>query len=111
MAGSTVAEFGMKATQKDNLLTDQEIMAELKEKFGDNTDDIVAEFKKAYPDKRIALLNALDVNFRPATLAFMEKRAAETDVPGYVYNFTLEFPVEGGAFAWHCSDIPFVFHN
>ena len=25
--------------------------------------------------------------------------------------FNYEFPYEGGKLAWHCSEIPFVFHN
>ena len=28
----------------------------------------------------------------------------------YLYNFTLEFPMMN-KIAWHCSDIPFFFHN
>ena len=29
----------------------------------------------------------------------------------YSYQFTYEFPVYDGKVAWHCSEIPFVFHN
>ncbi len=111
IAGSTVAELGMKATQRDNQLTEDQVLEIVKNTFGDAADDVIAEFHKTFPDKRLALLNAYDAVVRPAVVEFMEQRASETDVPGYMYNFTLEFPVEGGAFAWHCADIPWFFHN
>ena len=46
------------------------------------------------PSKRLAKLHA-------------EGGKAKT----YLYNFTLEFPFQHGKIAWHCSDIPFFFHN
>ncbi|MFQ9473592.1 MAG: carboxylesterase family protein [Oscillospiraceae bacterium] len=32
-------------------------------------------------------------------------------LPTYNYLFTYEFPMDDGKPAWHCSDIPFFFHN
>ena len=32
-------------------------------------------------------------------------------MPIYLYMFSLDFDVDGPRPAWHCSDIPFVFHN
>lgn len=111
IAGSAIAEFGIGKVEKVNALTDDEIIELLRSQYGESTDSIIASFRSTYPDKRLALLEEIDTSFRSANLAFMEKKAAESVVPNYLYNFTLEFPVLGGAFAWHCSDIPFVFHN
>ena len=33
------------------------------------------------------------------------------DAGTYLYEFTLEFPFMHDKIAWHCSDIPFFFHN
>lgn len=29
----------------------------------------------------------------------------------FLYDFLLEFPIHHNMIAWHCSDIPFFFHN
>lgn len=111
IAGTTVCEFGLRSAERNNALSDEELTEALRAKFGKDTDAIIDEFHIAYPGKRLALLDSFDAAFRPGATAFMEKKAAESSVPGYVYTFALEFPVVGGAYAWHCSDIPFVFHN
>ena len=42
----------------------------------------------------------------------MQKRAeSEPEAPGWIYQFALVFDINGGTGAWHCADIPFVFHN
>ena len=38
----------------------------------------------------------------------MEDQSA---APAYLYQFALVFDINGGIPAWHCADIPFVFHN
>lgn len=38
-------------------------------------------------------------------------KAACTESATYSYMFTLELPVDEGSGPWHCSEIPFVFHN
>ena len=38
------------------------------------------------------------------------RRRAETG-PVWSYFFNQDFTIEGGRAPWHCSDIPFVFHN
>ena len=68
-------------------------------------------FEKAYPDKTIADLWSVDTFFRPATIEFIRQKSEFTEAPTYSYQFTYEFPIDGGKAAWHCAEIPFVFHN
>ena len=37
--------------------------------------------------------------------------AASGKAPTYLYQFNLDFPIWYQKSAWHCSDIPFFFHN
>ena len=44
-------------------------------------------------------------------MEYVEKKAKEASAPVYNYLFNLVFDVDGGKAAWHCSDIPYFFHN
>ena len=71
---------------------------------------MIAAFAKAYPGKYATdLLNVDRVMRQPS------KRLAKLHAKGgagtYLYNFILEFPIQHQKIAWHCSDIPFFFHN
>jgi para-nitrobenzyl esterase len=111
IVGSTIAEFSVSAAEKINSLSETELYAQLTAKYGDKTDSIIEELHKAYPGKRTALLEFLDLVVRKGTIAFAQKKAEVSSAPTYLYDVTLEYPVLGGGFAWHCSDIPFFFHN
>ena len=49
--------------------------------------------------------------FLPGTLEYVKKKAKEASAPVYNYLFTKVFDIDGGRAAWHCSDIPYFFHN
>ncbi len=49
--------------------------------------------------------------FLPGTLEYVKKKAREASAPVYNYLFTKVFDIDGGRAAWHCSDIPYFFHN
>ena len=61
--------------------------------------------------KKLIDLDSIDTFFRPASIDFVEKKAQHPESPVYSYQFTFEFPLEEGKPAWHCSEIPYVFHN
>ncbi len=110
MVGSVIAEMGF----AKNVVDKDEVPVEkrremIKAEYGDAADDLIAEFKKIYPDKNELVL--LGMSNRAAMLDFMAKRAADCSAPTYNYLFTYDFPYNGGMPAWHCSDIPFAFHN
>ena len=41
----------------------------------------------------------------------MDLKVAASSAPTYQYLFALNFDIMDGVPAWHCADIPFVFHN
>ena len=49
--------------------------------------------------------------FLPSTLEYVKKKAGEASAPVYNYLFAKVFDIDGGRAAWHCSDIPYFFHN
>jgi para-nitrobenzyl esterase len=112
MSGTVVAEFASRnELVAEHSMTEEEKYAALKEKFGEDTDAVIAAFRKPYPNEDLNLVSKIDTIFRPATVDFIKEKAAVSEVPAYLYLFALKFDIKGGAYAWHCSDIPFVFHN
>lgn len=112
MIGTVFGEFafGPGVENKDQLPQSQ-IMAMLEKKYGDYGSKLVPLFKEAYPDKNLCDLLVLDGLFRVPTADYVAKRSVYNEAPVYSYLFAYEFPLEGGKPAWHCSEIPFVFHN
>ena len=81
-------------------------------KYGEeHADELIDLFKTAYPGKNIVDLNVVDTMFRPASLQYLDLRCQATESPVYSYMFALDFSIDDGKAAWHCSDIPFAFHN
>ena len=76
----------------------------------DTADRLTELFAQAYPDKNPNRVLALDTTFRGATVPYIQKRAADGSTV-YSYLFAQDFPLLGTRGAWHCADIPFVFHN
>ncbi|MBR0087734.1 MAG: carboxylesterase/lipase family protein [Lachnospiraceae bacterium] len=112
MIGTVFGEFAF-APQTYNKyeLTEEEVQQKLTEKYGDNAEKLSELFKEAYPEKLPIDLLTIDGMFRRPTKAVIQAKAACQDSPTYAYLFNFEFPVENGKLAWHCSDLPFFFHN
>jgi para-nitrobenzyl esterase len=112
MVGTVIAEFafGPGIPNKHKLPADarREMLAA---RFKEHTDALIEAFKKAYPGKNELDLLSIDTMFRQPTLDFAEKISAARETPVYSYLFALEFDYDDGKPAWHCADIPFVFHN
>ena len=70
----------------------------------------IEEFKKVYPDNNPADVLFMDYKERDGQLNLVKKRL---EIGGDVWNwlFKKESDFNGGTVAWHCSEIPFVFHN
>ena len=111
MVGSCFGEFTTDCVYFNKYeISEEELDKILLEYFGDGKDEVIAEFKKAYPYKNIADVLALDKMFRLPSKELIESFAREGGTV-YSYLFTLEFPYKNGKTAYHCADIPFVFHN
>ena len=112
MIGTVMGEFSfMPLPFNKNELSEDEITEKIRQKYHEYTDELIAEYKKAYPGKNLADLLALDLIFRVPTMKLVSEASKRSEAPTYSYMFTFEFPVQNGKIAWHCSDIPFVFHN
>lgn len=114
MAGSCIceAENGPIIPNKDSL-SSSERREYIEKRFGENTDKLIELFKKAYPDKNELTLLSFDRRYRRNLLRYADRKSEENNagVPVYIYMFSLEFNVDEGKGAWHCSDIPFAFRN
>ncbi|MCD7863183.1 MAG: carboxylesterase family protein [Lachnospiraceae bacterium] len=108
---SEFASFGKAVVEDKYSVSDETALNYLQEAYGENTAELKQAFQKAYPGKNLLDLLQVDRYFRDPSLDFTMKKALCPQAETYSYQFTLEFPLEGGKCAWHCSDIPFVFHN
>ncbi|MBR3503338.1 MAG: carboxylesterase/lipase family protein [Clostridia bacterium] len=113
MVGTVIAEFGMpKDLGERAKLKKAEREAAVLEYYGEEGGKkILKAFKKAFPKTNATYAMDLDTMFLPATLDYVKKKAQEASAPVYNYLFTKEFDYDGGRAAWHCSDIPYFFHN
>ena len=83
----------------------------IEKKYGAASDELISLFKKAYPNKNITDLLVLDSMARIPTIDFALKKSVYMEAPTYLFLFSFEFPYDDGKPAWHCAEIPFVFHN
>ena len=111
--GTTYSEVGSMNPAPFNKyeLTEAQMDTILTQRFKDHTPTIKEEFKKAYPHKKVVDALYLDPFFRDASKELIDAKAKYSEAPTYSYVFAYEFPCNHGRCAWHCSDIPFVFHN
>lgn len=111
IAGTVIAEFTAKSKVEEYSLPKKEREEIVRAKYGEASDTLVEKFHEVYPDKDVLVLSRMDTSTRPGAVKFCELKEAASSAPTYNYQFALVFDVMGGVPAWHCSDIPFVFHN
>lgn len=112
LVGSVMGEFNFERGVEGKYdLTEAQCINLVKKKYGKLTDQLLSEFKKAYPGKNLTDALYIDQYFRIPTKDFIQRRCAEGCVDTFNYMLTYDFPIDGGKVAWHCSEIPFVFHN
>lgn len=113
IVGTVIAEFGMIADYGDrSKLSAQQRENIVKEYYGpEGGGKILDEFRKVYPGKNEVYAVDLDGMFLPDTVKYVKKKAEEASAPVYNYIFAKVFDYDGGRAAWHCSDIPYFFHN
>jgi len=111
MVGTVIAEMGYrrKMPVRDEMTPEQTYQFICDEYSEMAADEVIAEFKKAYPDKAPAY--ALYLSNRLEAIEYCREKARTSSAPVYNYQFALTFPYDGGTPAWHCAEIPFVFHN
>lgn len=111
MIGSVFGEFSFAPAAFDKTaLTDEQRKEIVRQVYGEHTEAVVAAFAKAYPDKDMTDVLNIDRAMRQPSKKLAAMHATGKNAGTYLYNFTLEFPLMH-KIAWHCSDIPFFFHN
>lgn len=113
IAGTVVAEFGGMAPSLKNRTTmsEKEQLDFLRQYLGEYAEPLAKLFAQCYPDRPVTDLVLSDTFSRVATKNYVKMKAAQSQVPTYNYVFSYQFPIDDGRPAWHCSDIPFAFHN
>ncbi|MEZ3508630.1 MAG: carboxylesterase family protein [Lachnospiraceae bacterium] len=112
MIGSVFGEFSFAPAAFNKMKLTQDAIEEMIRKvYGDHTKEAMEAFAQAYPGKNPTDLLYLDRAMRQPSKQLAKAHAAGGKANVYLYDFTLEFPYEHNKIAWHCSDIPFFFHN
>jgi para-nitrobenzyl esterase len=113
MAGSVFSEMQGTLTRGDgrkNEWTAKEVDEKLTAALGDKTKDAVAEFKQAFPRKKVQDVLYYAGGSRPGVKNLLNRQLEKSKVPVYNYLFAWEYPVNGGITAFHCSELAFCFH-
>ncbi len=112
LVGSVFGEFASFGPfALDRSMSDAEAIEKLRELYGDAAaEKLPALFREAYPDRPLLDVINLDTIFRAPEIEYIRKRSA-LNACTWSYLFNQDMPIDGGRTPWHCSDIPFVFHN
>lgn len=100
--------------QKDNRFTwtEAQTMEKLKAKYSEKTDEVIAAFRKAYPNRLLADALYVDSFLRAPALKTASLKSDQKGAPVYNYLFTWDTPVFNGTpMSYHTAEIAFVFNN
>lgn len=112
MIGTVYGEFAFGTLPFNKAeLSRAQMLDILRAQYAERTEEAAALFEAAYPSKKLVDLLTLDRVFRAPSKRLARQLAEGGQACAYLYNFTLDFPIQQGKPAWHCSDIPFFFHN
>jgi para-nitrobenzyl esterase len=113
MAGAVFSEMQGTLTRGDgrkNEWTQKEIDDQLTAAFGAKKNDVVEEFKQAFPRKKIQDVLYYAGGSRPGVKNLLNRKLEKTKAPAYNYLFAWEYPINGGITSFHCSELAFCFH-
>jgi len=114
MAGAVFSEMQGTLTRGDgrkNAWTAKEVDDQLTSAFGAKKNDIVAEFKQAFPRKKVQDALYYAGGSRPGVKNLLNRKLEKTKAPVYNYVFAWEYPINGGITSFHCSELAFCFHS
>jgi len=114
MAGTVFSEMQGTLTRGDgrkNEWTQAEIDANLTKAYGDKKAQVVAEFQKVFPRKKVQDVLYFANGSRPGVKQTLAWKLEKSKAPVWNYLFAWEYPANGGITSFHCSEIAFAFHN
>lgn len=113
MVGSVFGEFGafMPSKQDRSKMTEEDGVQAVTAALGkEAAEEIIPLFRKVYPKRNPVDLLLLDFIFRMPEIDYIRLRSGLNNCT-WSYLFEQDFRIDGGRVAWHCSDIPYFFHN
>jgi para-nitrobenzyl esterase len=113
IAGSVFSEMQGTLTRGDgrkNEWSQAEIDEQLTKTFADKKDAVMAEFKQAYPAKKVQDVLYYAGGSRPGVKNLLTRKLEKAKAPVYNSVFAWEDPINGGITAFHCSELAFCFH-
>jgi len=113
ISGTVFSEMQGTLTRGDgrkNEWTQTEIDDNLTKAFGDKKNDVVTEFKQAYPRKKIQDVLYYAGAQRGTSKSLLARKLEKGKAPVYNYVYAWEYPINGGITAFHCSELAFCFH-
>ena len=113
MIGSVFGEFTSFAPMPwdREKLTEEEQAGIIRQAWGDEpAEALIPLFRDAYPERKLIDLLRLDYIFRAPEIDYIAERS-KLNRSTWSYLFNMDQPIDGGNTPWHCSDIPYVFHN
>ena len=114
MAGTVFSEMQgtlVRGDGRKNEWTQAEIDANLTKAYGDKKAQVVTEFQKAFPRKKVQDVLYFANGSRPTVKQTLAWKLEKSKTPVWNYLFAWEYPVNGGITSFHCSEIAFAFHN
>ena len=113
MAGAVFSEMQGTLTRGDgrkNEWSQKEIDDQLTAAYAAKKSDVVAEFKQAFPRKKVQDVLYFAASSRPGVKNLLNRKLEKTKAPVYNYVFAWEYPINGGITSFHCSELAFCFH-
>ena len=113
MIGSVFGEFTSFAPMPWDRehMTEAQQIERIRQTWGaEPAEALIPLFRAAYPNRRVIDLLRLDFVFRAPEIRYIAERS-ELNACTWSYIFNMDQPIDGGNTPWHCSDIPYVFHN
>ena len=92
-------------------MTEDDKIAFLKERYGELAEEMMAEFRKAYPSHDILDLAYTDITFRVPTRKAAMLKAAKSPENTWVYLCSYNCPEDGWIPMWHGGDVAYAFMN
>ena len=107
LIGTTFNELQRLTYGRD--ITLEQAKQQLKQTFGDRTDEYIKAFDEAYPHHSVQDLLSIDWLFRPKTLITADHLSANHKAPVYTYMFTWKSPLNQGSV--HGHELKFCFNT
>lgn len=113
IVGSVFGEFGafMPSKQDRSKMSAEDGVQAVASVIGEEAvRELLPLFEKAYPERNPVDMLLLDFIFRTPEINYIKLRSGLNNCT-WSYLFEQDFRIDGGRVAWHCSDIPYFFHN